>query len=121
MATTLSHVDSARAVGGGADGHHDEYSQLQRRQAKEGAFFSMFSVLYSRLSCLQIEKLRTTLSNKKNLLQFKRPIRLPLDPMVRVTGVLAENASMFKSALTPAKLGFKTTTDDVYWVSIIHV
>lgn len=67
---------------------------------------------------VQIEKLRNTLSQKKNLLEFRRPIRLPLDPAVKVTGVLAENASMFKSALTPAKLGFKTTSDSIYWVSV---
>ena len=66
---------------------------------------------------LQIEKLQNTLSTKKNLLEFRRPIRLPLDPAVVVTGIVAENASMFKSALTPAKLGFKTTSDSLYWVS----
>lgn len=66
---------------------------------------------------LQIEKLRNTLSSKKNLLEFQRPIRLPLDPAVKVTGILADNASMFKSALTPAKLGFKTIDDNIYWVS----
>lgn len=66
---------------------------------------------------LQIEKLRSTLSLKKNLLEFRRPIRLPLDPATIVTGIVAENASMFKSALTPAKLGFKTTSGSLYWVS----
>ncbi len=64
----------------------------------------------------QIEKLRAILASKKNLLQFRRPIRLPLDPAVKVTGILADNASMFKSALTPAKLGFKTMDDNIYWV-----
>ncbi len=65
---------------------------------------------------MQIEKLRAALSSKSNLLQFKRPIRLPLDPAVKVYGIIAENASMFKSALTPAKLGFKTVNNDLYWV-----
>lgn len=65
----------------------------------------------------QIEKLRSTLSSKEHLLEFRRPIRLPLDPATVVTGIVAENASMFKSALTPAKLGFKTTTNSIYWVS----
>ena len=66
----------------------------------------------------QIEKLRNTLSSKKNLLEFRRPIRLPLDPGVTVTGILADNASIFKSALTPAKLGFKTKDGNIYWVCI---
>lgn len=67
----------------------------------------------------QIEKLRSTLSSKKNLLEFRRPIRLPLDPGVKVTGILPDNASMFKSALTPAKLGFKKTDGSTYWVSLV--
>jgi len=65
---------------------------------------------------LQIEKLRFALSSKSNLLKFKRPIRLPLDPVVKVYGIVAENASMFKSALTPARLGFKTADNSLYWV-----
>lgn len=68
----------------------------------------------------QIEKLRNTLSTKKNLLEFRRPIRLPLDPATVVTGLVAENASMFKSALNPAKLAFTTTSGALYWVSTSH-
>jgi hypothetical protein len=34
-----------------------------------------------------------------------------------VTGILSEQASLFKSALIPAKLGFKTEDGDIYWVS----
>ena len=63
------------------------------------------------------EKLRGLLSSRPALLRFHQPIRLPLDPRIRVSGIIAEQASLFKSALTPARLGFKTTDNGVYWVS----
>lgn len=65
----------------------------------------------------QIQKLRGILSTRPELLQFRHPIRLPLDPAIKVTGILSEQASLFKSALIPAKLGFKTEDNDIYWVS----
>ena len=57
------------------------------------------------------------LSARKSLVRFHHPIRLPLDPVCRVVGILAEDASLFKSALMPAKLGFRTTDEETYWVS----
>ncbi len=63
------------------------------------------------------EKLRTILSSRSSLLKFPHPVRLPLDPRVRVTGLIAEKASLFKSALTPARVGFYTSDNDIYWVS----
>ena len=64
-----------------------------------------------------MEKLRSMLSARKSLVRFHHPIRLPLDPVCRVVGILAEDASLFKSALMPAKLGFRTTEEETYWVS----
>ena len=64
------------------------------------------------------ELLRATLASKPSLLKFQRPVRLPLDPRVRVTGVISEQASLFKSKLTPARVGFHTTDNDIYWVSV---
>ena len=66
----------------------------------------------------QIQKLRSILSTRPELLQFRHPIRLPLDPSVKVTGILSEQASLFKSALIPARLCFNTDKGDVYWVSM---
>lgn len=63
-----------------------------------------------------MEKLRSMLSARKSLVRFHHPIRLPLDPVCRVVGILAEDASLFKSALMPAKLGFRTTDEETYWV-----
>lgn len=62
------------------------------------------------------EKLRALLSSRPSLVRFHLPIRLPLDPRVRVSGIITDKASLFKSALTPAKLGFKTIEGTVYWV-----
>ena len=72
---------------------------------------------YSVLFLRQIQKLRMILSTRPELLQFRHPIRLPLDPAVKVTGILSEQASLFKSALIPAKLGFRREDGSVYWVS----
>ena len=63
-----------------------------------------------------MEKLRSMLSARESLVHFRHPIRLPLDPGCRVVGILAEEASLFKSALMPARLGFRTTEDQTYWV-----
>lgn len=116
MATAIPHADSARIACVRVNGDHADYSWVQRRQTKEGGYV-ILNLHLSLFICLQIEKLRNTLSYKKNLLEFRRSIRLPLDPVVKVTGIVAENASMFKSALTPAKLCFKTTSNNIYWVS----
>ena len=64
-----------------------------------------------------MDKLRSMLSARKSLVRFYHPIRLPLDPVCRVVGILAEEASLFKSALMPARLGFRTTEEETYWVS----
>ena len=40
---------------------------------------------------------------------------------MKVHGIVAENASMFKSALTPAKLGFKTVDNNLYWVRDVNM
>lgn len=64
----------------------------------------------------RMDRLRSCLAARPSLLNFRQPIRLPLDPSCHVVGILAEEASLFKSALCPAKLGFKTTDNKIYWV-----
>ena len=76
-----------------------------------------YHIHISNILIFQIHKLRSILSTRPELLRFRHPIRLPLDPSVKVTGILAEQASLFKSALIPAKLGFMREDGDVYWVS----
>jgi len=47
----------------------------------------------------------------KDLLQFS-PVRLPIDPNIRVTGIIAENSSVFKSAKAPVLLCFTLATEE---------
>nr|XP_039263530.1 phosphatidylinositol 3-kinase catalytic subunit type 3-like isoform X1 [Styela clava] len=58
----------------------------------------------------KIEKLRAMLadpdSSSYNFSNFD-PLPLPLDPEVKVNGILADKASLYKSALMPAKLTFR--------------
>lgn len=61
------------------------------------------------------EKLRQLLGDvdvcKYNFSKFD-PIPFPLDPNVEITGIVPEKASLFKSALMPSKLHFKTKDNE---------
>lgn len=63
------------------------------------------------------EKLQQLLADsdsfKFNFSKFE-PIPFPLDPEVIITGIVPEKASLFKSALMPAKLHFKTIDNNEY-------
>uniref|UniRef100_A0A182JSA1 Phosphatidylinositol 3-kinase catalytic subunit type 3 n=1 Tax=Anopheles christyi TaxID=43041 RepID=A0A182JSA1_9DIPT len=48
------------------------------------------------------------------------PIVFPLDPSVQITGIAAEKVSLFKSALMPSKLTFRTTTGKDYVAIFKH-
>ncbi|XP_073996112.1 phosphatidylinositol 3-kinase 59F [Rhodnius prolixus] len=50
---------------------------------------------------------------KMNFTNFE-PLPLPLDPSIHVRGIVAEKASLFKSALMPARLTFLTTEGTEY-------
>ncbi|CAI4231603.1 unnamed protein product [Auanema sp. JU1783] len=52
--------------------------------------------------------LRTLLSQANHLTKLNNLI-LPLDPTVKLIGVLPDSAQLFKSAMVPVKLTFKTT------------
>lgn len=53
----------------------------------------------------KIDKLRTWLADRKTGLRaFSAPLALPLDPDVHVTGVVAENSTVFKSNLFPLRI-----------------
>lgn len=63
----------------------------------------------------KIEHLKKVLADpKSNLLHFDPPLPLPLDPDVQVSGVIPEEASVFKSSLLPLYLSFRTTTGGTY-------
>lgn len=63
------------------------------------------------------EKLQQLLADpdvcKFNFCKFE-PIPFPLDPSVTINGIIPGKASLFKSALMPSKLHFKTIDDSEY-------
>ncbi|KAI8922597.1 kinase-like domain-containing protein [Entophlyctis helioformis] len=54
----------------------------------------------------KIERLRSLIADPKNGLLSFPPLPLPLDAKVQVTGIVAEKANVFKSALLPLHLTF---------------
>ncbi|XP_072108538.1 phosphatidylinositol 3-kinase catalytic subunit type 3 isoform X1 [Mobula birostris] len=69
----------------------------------------------------KIERLQTLLAdNEKVNLSEIEPIPLPLEPQVKIRGIIPEKATLFKSALMPAKLIFKTEDGGKYPVIFKH-
>ncbi|XP_042191478.1 phosphatidylinositol 3-kinase catalytic subunit type 3 isoform X3 [Callorhinchus milii] len=69
----------------------------------------------------KIERLQTLLAdNEKVNLSEIEPIPLPLEPPVKIRGIIPEKATLFKSALMPAKLIFKTEDGGKYPVIFKH-
>ncbi|CAN8005605.1 unnamed protein product, partial [Ixodes hexagonus] len=66
------------------------------------------------------EKLHALLMDQEShqLIRFPDPLPLPLDPSVRVKGLLPAKAALFKSALMPCRLTFITEDDDREYVAI---
>ncbi|MEQ2190614.1 hypothetical protein XENOCAPTIV_002214 [Xenoophorus captivus] len=58
--------------------------------------------------------------NEKVNLSDIEPIPLPLEPQIRIRGIVPETATLFKSALMPAKLIFKTEDGAMYPVIFKH-
>ncbi|KAM7484229.1 hypothetical protein LguiA_000238 [Lonicera macranthoides] len=62
----------------------------------------------------KIEKLRHLLSGLlSELTYFEEPIRSPLAPSVLITGIIPSESSIFKSALHPLRLAFRTASGGV--------
>uniref|UniRef100_A0A3B3T1P9 Phosphatidylinositol 3-kinase catalytic subunit type 3 n=1 Tax=Paramormyrops kingsleyae TaxID=1676925 RepID=A0A3B3T1P9_9TELE len=67
------------------------------------------------------ERLQALLGdNEKVNLSEIEPIPLPLEPQVRIRGIVPDTATLFKSALMPAKLIFKTDDGGLYPVIFKH-
>ncbi|KAL6858032.1 Phosphatidylinositol (PI) 3-kinase [Amphichorda felina] len=61
------------------------------------------------------ERVKHLLADPKNeLITFDPPLAMPLDPSVKVTGVVPDQVTVFKSTLNPIKFTFKTTTGSTY-------
>jgi phosphatidylinositol 3-kinase len=71
----------------------------------------------------KIERLQNLLSDadtfKINFTTFD-PLPLPLDPDIKITGVMPSKATLFKSALMPGKLAFMTTNNSEYFLIFKH-
>lgn len=69
----------------------------------------------------KIEKLQSFLCDsemfKFNFKNFE-PIPLPLDPRIKIQGIIPEKATLFKSALMPSRLTF-LTTDNSHYITIL--
>uniref|UniRef100_A0A182UDV9 Phosphatidylinositol 3-kinase catalytic subunit type 3 n=1 Tax=Anopheles melas TaxID=34690 RepID=A0A182UDV9_9DIPT len=63
-------------------------------------------------------------SSSSNVTKFNfnnfGPIVFPLDPSIQITGIAAEKVSLFKSALMPSKLTFRTTSGTDYVAIFKH-
>ncbi|XP_036274530.1 phosphatidylinositol 3-kinase catalytic subunit type 3 [Pipistrellus kuhlii] len=67
------------------------------------------------------ERLQALLGdNEKMNLSDVEPIPLPLEPQVKIRGIIPETATLFKSALMPAQLFFKTEDGGKYPVIFKH-
>ncbi|KAG5925396.1 hypothetical protein E4U42_004320 [Claviceps africana] len=63
----------------------------------------------------KVDRLKKFLADPKNeLLSFDPPLAMPLDPSVKITGVVPDQAAVFKSSLNPIKCTFKTTSGGTY-------
>lgn len=63
----------------------------------------------------KIESLKKMLAEPRNeLLSFDPPMPLPLDPDIKITGVVADDCNVFKSTLLPLYINFKTDKGDKY-------
>ncbi|EME45399.1 hypothetical protein DOTSEDRAFT_170772 [Dothistroma septosporum NZE10] len=63
----------------------------------------------------KIEQLKKVLADPKHdLLRFSPPLPLPLDPEVKLAGVIPDDCNVFKSSLLPLLLKFKTDSGETY-------
>lgn len=63
----------------------------------------------------KVDRLKKFLADAKNeLLAFDPPLPMPLDPSVKITGVVPDQVAVFKSSLNPIKCTFKTTSGSTY-------
>lgn len=98
-----------------------EGSANRRLLLRQGEFITVLSkiskdIRNSRADRLKrIEQLKKMLADPKNeMLNFDPPLPLPLDPTVMATGVVPDEANVFKSTLFPLLLNFKTEAGDNY-------
>ncbi|KGQ02547.1 Phosphatidylinositol 3-kinase catalytic subunit ty pe 3 [Beauveria bassiana D1-5] len=61
------------------------------------------------------DKVKTLFADPSNeLIVIDPPLPLPLDPSIKITGILPDQVTVFKSSLSPIKCSFKTIDGDSY-------
>ncbi|XP_040567670.1 phosphatidylinositol 3-kinase catalytic subunit type 3 [Lepeophtheirus salmonis] len=108
-------------------GGHSEIKQILDRQF---VFINKLVSLLKAVACesgnrqKKIERLQALLMGGQNKdfeefsqgLQSIEPLELPLDPNIKIKGMIPERATLFKSSQMPAKLSFITDSDEEYIV-----
>ena len=61
------------------------------------------------------DKVKHFLADSKNeLVTIDPPLPMPLDPVIKITGIVPDQVTVFKSSLNPIKFTFKTVTGGMY-------
>lgn len=72
----------------------------------------------------KIEKLKESLADgevlKFDFTDLEPPLALPIDPEIKIQGIIPERATLFKSQLMPCRLTLKTASDTEYNVIFKH-
>lgn len=91
--------------------HDPEQRKILLRQAEMITVLSRISkdIRFGRDNRIhKIDRLKKYLADPKNeLIRIEPPIPLPLDPEVEVSGIFPDDASVFKSSLSPLLLNFR--------------
>lgn len=63
----------------------------------------------------KVDRVKRFLADPKNeLVNISPPLTMPLDPSIKITGVIPDQVAVFKSSLNPIKCTFKTDTGAAY-------
>ncbi|KAF9429015.1 Phosphatidylinositol (PI) 3-kinase [Entomortierella beljakovae] len=97
-------------------------SGIQRRESlrMQGELIQTLATLSKNIKQMResrpkkVEKLREFISDPKNGLISFKPLPLPLDPRVEVTGIIPEKTDIFKSNLLPLRLTFSCVDGSQY-------
>ncbi|KAG0371238.1 Phosphatidylinositol (PI) 3-kinase [Gamsiella multidivaricata] len=97
-------------------------SGIQRRESlrRQGELIETLANLSKSIKQMResrpkkIEKLREFISDPKNGLISFKPLALPLDPRIEVTGIIPEQTGIFKSSLLPLHLTFSCADGSHY-------
>ncbi|KAH6604970.1 phosphatidylinositol kinase [Trichoderma cornu-damae] len=98
------------------EGH--EFRKTLLRQAELLAILSRIAndiKLSSESIIKKTDRVKVFLGDPKNeLVNIDPPLSMPLDPSIKITSIIPDQVTVFKSSLNPIKCTFKTTTGSLY-------